>query len=109
MQQVLIYYVLSNKTYLYVRRHTSVVNLYTYDQLFIIWLCIYRTVLSIIPWRRIWQTTPVFLPGKSHGQRSLAGCSLWGCKETDMAEGGNTHSKNNELNICDPSRCFSIK
>ena len=25
-------------------------------------------------------TTPVFLPGKSHGQRSLAGCSLWGCK-----------------------------
>ena len=25
-----------------------------------------------------WQPTPVFLPGKSHGQRSLAGCSLWG-------------------------------
>ena len=28
-----------------------------------------------IPWRRIWQATPVFLPGESHGQRSLAGCS----------------------------------
>ena len=27
-----------------------------------------------IPWRRAWQPTPVFLPGKSHGQRSLAGC-----------------------------------
>ena len=34
-----------------------------------------------IPWRRIWQPTPVFLPGKSHGQRSLAGYSPWGHKE----------------------------
>jgi len=34
-----------------------------------------------IPWRRKWQPTPVFLPGKSHGQRSLAGYSLWSCKE----------------------------
>ena len=31
-----------------------------------------------IPWRREWLLTPVFLPGESHGQRSLAGCSLWG-------------------------------
>ena len=33
-----------------------------------------------IPWRRKWQPTPVFLPGKSHGQGSLAGCSPWSCK-----------------------------
>ena len=33
-----------------------------------------------IPWRRKWQSTPVFLPGKSHGQRSLAGYSSWDCK-----------------------------
>ena len=33
-----------------------------------------------IPWRRKWQATPVFLPGKSHGQRSLVGYSPWGCK-----------------------------
>ena len=39
-----------------------------------------------IPWRRKWQPTPVLLPGKSHGQRSLAGCSPWGCKESDMTE-----------------------
>ena len=31
-----------------------------------------------IPWRRKWQPTPVFLPGKSHGQRSLEGYSPWG-------------------------------
>ena len=37
-----------------------------------------------IPWRRKWQPTPVFLPGKSHGQRSLSGYSPWGCKESDM-------------------------
>ena len=33
-----------------------------------------------IPWRRKRQTPPVFLPMKSYGQGSLAGCSLWGCK-----------------------------
>ena len=33
-----------------------------------------------IPWRRARQPTPVFLPGKSHGQRSLVGYSPWGCK-----------------------------
>ena len=32
-----------------------------------------------IPWRRTWQPTPVLLPGESHGQRSLAGCSPPGC------------------------------
>ena len=39
-----------------------------------------------IPWRRAWQPTPVFLPGEPHGQRSMAGYSLWGCKESDMTE-----------------------
>ena len=33
-----------------------------------------------IPWRREWQSTPEILPGKSHGQRSLAGYNPWGCK-----------------------------
>jgi len=32
------------------------------------------------------QSTPVFLPGKSHGQRSPAGYNPWGCKESDMTE-----------------------
>ena len=36
-----------------------------------------------IPWRREWQPTLVFLPGKSHGQRSLVGYSPQGCKELD--------------------------
>ena len=39
-----------------------------------------------IPWRRKWQPTPVFLPGESHGQRSLAGCSPWGRKESDTTK-----------------------
>ena len=37
-------------------------------------------------WRRKWQPTPVFLPGASCGQRSLAGHSAWGCKESDATE-----------------------
>ena len=35
-----------------------------------------------IPWRSKWQSTPVFLPGESHGQRSLVGYSPWCCKES---------------------------
>ena len=35
---------------------------------------------------RKWQPTPVLLPGEFHGQRSLAGCSTWGHKESDMTE-----------------------
>ena len=38
------------------------------------------------PWRGEWQPTPVFLPGEFHGQSSLVGYSLWGCKESDMTE-----------------------
>ena len=37
-------------------------------------------------WRRQWQPTPVLLPGKSHGQRSLVGCSPWGREESDTTE-----------------------
>ena len=33
---------------------------------------------ALVHWRRQWRPTPVLLPGKSHGQRSLAGCSPWG-------------------------------
>ena len=39
-----------------------------------------------VPWRRKWQHTPVFLPGKSHGQRSLEGYSPWALKELDTTE-----------------------
>ena len=39
-----------------------------------------------IPWRRKWQATPVLLPKKSHGQRSLVGYSPWGRKESDTTE-----------------------
>ena len=39
-----------------------------------------------IPWRRSWQESPVFLPGESHGQRSLVGYGPWSCKELDTTE-----------------------
>ena len=43
-----------------------------------------------IPWERKWKSTPVFLPGKSHGQRSLASYSPWGYKELNTTECLNT-------------------
>ena len=39
-----------------------------------------------IPWRRKWQSTPVLLPGESHGWRSLVSYSPRGCKESDTTE-----------------------
>ena len=48
--------------------------------------CGFDPWVSEIPWKRKWQPTPVFLPGKSHGQRSLLGYSPWVHKESDITE-----------------------
>ena len=50
-----------------------------------------------IPWGRKWQPTPVFLPGESHGQRSLAGYSPKGCKEFHTTKGLSTHTLHTHL------------
>ena len=50
---------------------------------------IYGDIYSLFTfkhWRGKWQPTPVFLPGESQGQRSLVGCRLWGCTESDTTE-----------------------
>ena len=48
------------------------------------------------PWRRAWQPTPIFLPGESHGLKSLAGYNPWGCKESDSTEEAeNTYTHRN--------------
>ena len=45
-----------------------------------------------IPWRRKWLPTPVSLPGKSHGQRSLAGYTPWDHEQLDTTEWLHTHT-----------------
>ena len=48
-----------------------------------------KSVINCFLWyqrRWRWHPTPVLLPGKSHGQRSLVGCSPWGCEESDTTE-----------------------
>ena len=45
-----------------------------------------RSWVGKIPWRRKWQSTPVLLPGRSHGQRNLEGYSPWGHKELTTTE-----------------------
>ena len=46
----------------------------------------FKPLVRKMPWRRDWLPIPVFLPGKSHGQRSLAGYSPCGHKESDTTE-----------------------
>ena len=52
---------------------------------------IYAYVYIHTHWRRKWQPAPVFLPGESHGQRSLVGCSPWGRRESDTTEWVSTY------------------
>ena len=51
-------------------------------------VCLGRKIRMVyyVSWRRRWYRTPVLLPGKSHGQRSLVGCSPWGREELDTTE-----------------------
>ena len=44
------------------------------------------SLFTFMHWRRKWQPTPVLLPGKSHGRRSLVGCSPWGRYKSDTTE-----------------------
>ena len=46
-----------------------------------------------IPWSRKWKPTPVFLPGKFHGWKSLVGYSPWGFKDVDVTERTYTHGE----------------
>ena len=45
-----------------------------------------QSIFTFMHWRRKWQPTPVFLPGKSQGRGSLVGCRLWGRTESDTTE-----------------------
>ena len=51
-------------------------------------------------WIRKWQPTPVFLPGKFHGQRHLAGCSSWGYSKSDTVE--HTQHSSKDIHILTP-------
>ena len=54
--------------------------------------CTWNSCIWKIPWRKKCQLTPVFLPGESHGQRSLVGYNPWGCKELGTTEHTHTHT-----------------
>ena len=58
-----------------------------------------------IPWRREWKHTPVFLPGKSHGQRSLAGYSPWGHKSVRH----NLATKQQQIHLYDAAAAKSLQ
>ena len=77
--------------------HLKVLKIAKHKTLEILWLsgkqsacqcrrCGFHPWVRKIHWRRKWQPTWVFLPGKFHGQRSLVGYSPWDCKELDTTE-----------------------
>ena len=59
------------------------------------------------PWRRKWQPTPVFLPEKSHGQRSLMG-SPWGCKRVRRLSNSTTINSSVTYNEVHRPECYLI-
>ena len=73
-------------------------------------ISIFNTTQSIIR-RRQWHPTPVLLPSKSHGRRSLVGCSLWGRYESEATEQLHFHfslSRNGEGNG-NPLQCSCLE
>ena len=61
--------------------------------------CGFNPWVRKIPWRRKWQPTPVFLPGESHGRRSLVGYSPRGRKELDTTKHTNTRHARFDENL----------
>ena len=57
-------------------------------------------------WRRKWQPTLVFLPGESHGQRSLMGYSPWGCKRVGQDLATKSSTKNRMMNKTNRFLCL---
>ena len=71
-----------------VQQSDSVIHIHTFFSIFFSTIVYYR-ILNIAPCAiqgRRWYPTPVLLPGKSHGWRSLVGGSPWGLEESDMTE-----------------------
>ena len=64
--------------------------------------------LERFPWRRVQQPTPVFLPGKFPGQRSLVDYSPWGHKESDTSEVTSMHACK-EKELATPLRCSCLE
>ena len=56
-----------------------------------------KKLIYIYIWRRQWHPTPRLLPGKSHGWRSLVGCSPWGHSESDMTFTFHFHALEKEM------------
>ena len=62
----------------------------------------------MVPRRKKWQRTSVFLPRKSHGQRSLAGYCPWDCKESDATEQLSTEKPHFFSNFNEKTSIFSV-
>ena len=67
-----------------------------------------RHRIGKISWRRAQQPTPVFLPGESHGQRSLVGYSPWGHRELDTTEATVLHRRYDHIKVKEYTKVVHI-
>ena len=69
------------------------------------------SLFTFMHWRRQWQPTPALLPGKSHGRRSLVGCSPWGREESDTTEQLHFHFSLSCIGEghCNPLQCSCLE
>ena len=67
-----------------------------------------KNYLLVIHWRKKWQPTPAFLPGTTHGQRSLAGYSSWGHKRAGHALGTKQQQITEEIFFNDSFHQFQL-
>ena len=68
--------------------------------------------MGLIPWRKAWQPTSIFLPGKFHGQRSLKAYGTWGHQEWDTTEHWahtHTHTHMHTASLQWPAVCFPLQ
>ena len=86
--------------YIYTMEHYSALKRNAFESVLMKWMSLQPIIQSEVSqkeeskyhtlthtsWRRQWHPTPVLLPGKSHGQRSLVGYSPWGRQELDTTE-----------------------
>ena len=85
--------------YIYTMEYYSAIKKNTFESVLMRWMKLEPIIQSEVSqkenqqysilmhiWRRQWHPTPVLLPGKSHGRRSLVGCSPWGRKELDTTK-----------------------
>ena len=79
-------------------------TLHFVSEFLLMYVKVFKRMTIKLIWRRAQQSTPAFLPGESHGQKSLVGYSPWGCKELDVSEAIQHTSNSQQVYLLETER-----